>query len=103
MALDSQKTARVQAMGGRVTTVEEWLDLTPEEVAIIDMKIRLGELIKKHRRMQRLSQEHAARILKTSQGRISKLERGQASLDQLVWSMLALGGSQEKLAKAISG
>ena len=53
--------------------------------------------------MKKLSQERTARILKTSQGRVSKLERGQASLDQLVWSMLALGGSQEKLATAISG
>ena len=41
MPLSAKKKARITAMGGRVTTVEEWLDLTPEEVAVIDMKIRL--------------------------------------------------------------
>ena len=49
MTLSAKKRARIEAMGGRVTTVEEWLDLTPEEVAIIDMKIRLGERFKAQR------------------------------------------------------
>jgi predicted XRE-type DNA-binding protein len=79
MPLDSKKKARIKAMGGRVTTVEEWLDLSSEEVAIIDMKIRLGEELKALRRKKRISQEKAAKILQTSQGRVSKMEKGQAS------------------------
>ncbi len=86
-----------------MTTVEEWLDLRPEEVAVIDMKIRLGEELKARRRQKRLSQERVAEILKTSQGRVSKLEEGQATLDQLAWSLLALGGSTEEVGRAISG
>ncbi len=74
-----------------MATVEEWLDLRPEEVAVIDMKIRLGEELKTRRRKKRLSQERVAEILKTSQGRVSKLEKGQATLDQLACSLLALG------------
>ena len=103
MLLSAKKKARIEAMGGRVTTVEEWLDLTPEEVAVIDMKIRLGEELKARRRKKRLSQERVAKILKTSQGRVSKLEKGQATLDQLTRSLLALGGSTEEVARAISG
>jgi predicted XRE-type DNA-binding protein len=90
-------------MGGRVTTVEEWLALTPEEVAILDMKIRLGEELKSRRRKKKLSQERVAKILKTSQGRVSKLEEGQATLDQLTRSVLALGGSSKEVARAIAG
>jgi predicted XRE-type DNA-binding protein len=103
MALSAEKKARIKAMGGRVTTVEEWLDLTPEEVAVIDMKIRLGEQLKAQRRRKRLSQERVAKILQTSQGRVSKLEKGQATLDQLARSVLALGGSTKEVARAISG
>jgi predicted XRE-type DNA-binding protein len=103
MSLSAKKKARIEAMGGRVTTVEEWLDLTPEEVAVIDMKIRLGEEIKARRRQKRLSQERVAKILKTSQGRVSKLEKGQATLDQLARSLVALGGSREEVARAIAG
>ena len=103
MPLSAKKKARIEAMGGRLTTVEEWLDLTPEEVAVIDMKIRLGEELKARRQKKRLSQERAAKILKTSQGRVSKLEKGQATLDQLARSLLALGGSKKEVARAISG
>ncbi len=41
--LSPEKKARIKAMGGRLTTAEEWLDLTAEEVAVIDMKIRRDE------------------------------------------------------------
>lgn len=103
MSLSAKKKARIKAMGGRLTTVEEWLDLSPEEVAVIDMKIRLGEEIKACRRQKGLSQERVAKILNTSQGRVSKLEKGQATLDQLTRSLLALGGSKKEVARAISG
>ncbi|MEE8277571.1 MAG: helix-turn-helix transcriptional regulator [Thermoanaerobaculia bacterium] len=103
MPLDSKKTARIKAMGGRVTTVEEWLDITPEEVAIIDMKIRLGEVLKARRKKKRLSQDRVAKILNTSQGRVSKMEKGQASLEQLAWSLLVLGCSKQELVRAITG
>ncbi len=103
MPLSDEKKARIKAIGGRVATVEEWLDLRPEEVAVIDMKIRLGQELKTRRRKKRLSQERVAEILKTSQGRVSKLEKGQATLDQLAWSLLALGGSTKEVGRAISG
>lgn len=103
MPLSAKKKARIKAMGGRVTNVEEWLALTPEEVAVIDMKIRLGERLKARRRKKKLSQVRVAKILKTSQGRVSKLEKGQATLDQLARSVLALGGSAKEVGQAISG
>ena len=103
MTLSARKKARIEAMGGRVTTVEDWLDLTPEEIAVLDMKIRLGEQLKAQRRRRKLSQERAAKILHTSQGRVSKLEKGQATLDQLARSLLAMGGSKKEVARAIAG
>jgi DNA-binding transcriptional regulator YiaG len=103
MILSAKKKARIEAMGGRVTTAEDWLDLTAEEVALLDMKIRLGELLKAQRVRRKLSQERAAKILQTSQGRVSKLEKGQATLDQLARSLLAMGGSTKEVARAIAG
>lgn len=103
MALSRKKKDRIEQMGGRVATVEEWLDLSPEEVAVIDMKIRLGEEFRARRQQKRMSQETAAKILKTSQGRVSKLERGQATLDQLARSVLRLGGSRASVGRAILG
>ena len=101
MSLRAKKKARIREMGGRITTVEEWLDLSAEEVTFLDMKIRLAEAVKARRRARKLSQAEAADLLGTSQGRVSKLERGRASLDQLTWSWLALGGSREELARVL--
>ena len=103
MSLSAKKRERIKSMGGRVTSAGEWLDLSPEEIAVIDMKIRLGEQIKARRRKKRLSQESLAKLLKTSQGRVSKLEKGQATLDQLARSLLALGGSSKDVGQTISG
>ena len=103
MRLDARKRERIEKMGGRVTTVEGLLELSPEEIAIIGMKIQLGEELKALRRSKKLSQEKAAEILNTSQGRVSKMERGQASLDQLTWSLLVMGKSRKALARVISG
>jgi predicted XRE-type DNA-binding protein len=103
MSLNAKSKTRIRKLGGRITTAEEWLDLTPEEIAVVDMRIRLGEEFRAHRLKRKLTQDRAASLLETSQGRISKLEKGQATLDQLAKSVLALGGSVEQVARAISG
>ena len=103
MGLHADKLKRVQEMGGRVTTVQEWLDLADEEVALLDMKIELGKKLEALRRRKKLTQQEVAELLQTSQGRVSKMERGQASLDQLAWSLLVMGESRERIARVISG
>ena len=103
MGLHADKLKRVLEMGGRVTTVQEWLDLSDEEVALLDMKIELGKKLEALRRRKKLTQQEVAELLQTSQGRVSKMERGQASLDQLAWSLLVMGESRERIARVISG
>ena len=103
MGLHTDKLKRVQEMGGRVTTVQEWLELSDEEVALLDMKIQLGRELEALRRKKKLTQEEVAELLQTSQGRVSKMERGRASLDQLAWSLLVMGESRKRLARGISG
>lgn len=103
MGLHADKLKRLQEMGGRVTTVQEWLDLSDEEVALLDMKIELGKKLEALRRRKKLTQQEVAELLQTSQGRVSKMERGQASLDQLAWSLLVMGESRERIARVISG
>ena len=103
MPLGDKNIDRINVVGGKATTVEEWLALSSDEVAVLDMKIRLGEEFRARRRKNNLSQESAAKILKTSQGRVSKLEKGRATIDQLARSVLALGGSIQEVGRAISG
>lgn len=54
--MDEAKRKRLEALGGRVTTVEEFLGLTPEEMAYIELKLALARLLKEVRKEKALTQ-----------------------------------------------
>ena len=99
-----QKKKRLEAKGWKVGSAAEFLDLTPEELAYIDLKLRFAESLRKRRQRRRLTQVDVARLISSSQSRVAKMEAGDptVSLDLLVRSLLALGASKRELAKIIS-
>ena len=98
------KRERLKKKGWKVGTVEEFLDLSPEESAYIEMKLRLSESLRQRRKRRRLSQVELAKLIKSSQSRVAKMEGGDpsVSLDLLIRSLLALGASSRELARMIS-
>ncbi len=98
------KRERLEKKGWNVGSAEEFLGLSPEEAAYIDLKLRLGQTLLKHRKKGNLTQEELARRINSSQSRVAKMERGDpsVSLDLLIRSLLALGASHQALARAIS-
>ena len=99
-----EKKRRLEAKGWKIGNVKEFLRLSDEESAYIELKIRLAEGLRERRQRNRLSQEDLARILKSSQSRIAKMEAGDpsVSLDLLIRSLLALGTSDRELSRIIS-
>ena len=100
----SSKRERLEKKGWKVGTVEEFLDLSPEESAYIEMKLRLSESLRQRRQRRKLSQVQLAKLIKSSQSRVAKMEGGDpsVSIDLLIRSLLALGASNRELAKVIS-
>jgi len=98
------KKKRLEAKGWKVGTTEEFLELTPEEVAYIELKLKLSENLRTRRRHKRLTQVQLARLVRSSQSRVAKMEAGDpsVSIDLLIRSLLALGASNRELAKIIS-
>ena len=101
--MNPSKRKKLEKKGWKVGSVDEFLDLSPEEAAYLELKHSLGSSLKYHRSKENLSQVEVARIIKTSQSRVAKMEAGDpsVSLDLLVKSLLALGVSRKDLAKAI--
>ncbi len=99
-----EKKRRLEAKGWKVGSVKEFLGLSNEESAYIELKIRLAEGLRKHRHRNRLSQADLAKLLKSSQSRIAKMEAGDpsVSLDLLIRSLIALGTSDRELSRIIS-
>jgi len=100
---DSKKK-RLEHKGWKVGTADEFLDLTPEEAAFLDLKLRLSESLRERRTRENLTQQQLAALIKSSQSRVAKMEAGDptVSLDLLVKTLLALGATNRDLAKAIA-
>lgn len=97
------KKKMLEANGWRVGSVEEFLELTPEEAALVELKLRLSDALKARRQKLQLSQSDVAKQLNSSQSRVAKMEAGDASvsLDLLVRALVGLGATTNDLAKAI--
>ena len=102
--MDAAKKRRLKEAGWRSGSVAEFLELTPEESALIEIKVRLTELIKRARTRRHLSQTALAERLGSSQSRVAKIEAGDpsVSLDLLVRASFASGATRKELARAIA-
>ena len=102
--MNRSKQKKLEAAGWKTGSTEEFLELTPEESAYIDMRLRLADGLKLRRKQRHLSQVQVARLLQSSQSRVAKMEAGDpsVSLDLLVKSHFALGSSPDDLAKIIT-
>jgi DNA-binding XRE family transcriptional regulator len=94
---------RLQSAGWKIGSTAEFLDLSPDEVAFIEVKLALAQSLKQRRQKKRLTQSQLAKLLKSSQSRIAKMEAADptVSIDLLIRSLLALGASTKELAKVI--
>ena len=99
-----EKRKRLLAKGWRIGGTTEFLGLSADEAAYVELKLRLADGLRKRRRQRRLTQVQLARKVKSSQSRVAKMEAGDPSvtLDLLIRSLLALGTSNRELARIIT-
>jgi ribosome-binding protein aMBF1 (putative translation factor) len=99
-----QKKKTLTARGWKVGTVKEFLNLSNEESAYIELKIRLAAGLRERRQQKGLSQVDLAAKLQSSQSRVAKMEAGDpsVSLDLLIRSLLSLGASERELSQMIT-
>ena len=98
------KKKRLEAKGWKIGTVKEFLGLSDEESAYIELKVKLAAGLKQRRQQQGLSQLELAAKLQSSQSRVAKMEAGDpsVSLDLLVRSLITLGSSDRELSQIIA-
>ena len=99
-----EKRRRLEAKGWKVGTAQEFLRLSAEEAAYVDLKVRLATGLRDRRRRRNLTQGDLAKRLQSSQSRIAKMEAGDpsVSMDLLIRSLLTLGASRRELSRIIS-
>jgi DNA-binding XRE family transcriptional regulator len=102
--MDNEKKKALESKGYRVGSADEFLGLSREESQYIELKLALSQALTELRRRSNLTQLQVAKILKSSQSRIAKLESGDpsVSLDLLIKSLLAMGATKKGIAEAIN-
>lgn len=101
--MDAVKRARLEAHGWKVGTVAEFLDLTPEAAALIEMKLALSDSLCT-RREQQISQAELAAKLDASPHQVATAETGDTSIS-LEWpirTMLAVGATPKEIGTVIA-
>jgi DNA-binding XRE family transcriptional regulator len=103
--MEPTKRQKLEAAGWKVGTVAEFLDLSYEEMEMIEIRLSLSKLLKQFRKKQELSQQKLAENINSSQSRVAKMEASDpsVSIDLLIKSLLSLGATREDIATAISG
>lgn len=102
--MQAAKQKKLEMAGWKIGNAEDFLGLSPEEAAYIEMKFALSNSLRARRTKKKLSQIELAKIVKSSQSRIAKMETGDpsVSIDLLMKSLLALGASPQDVAKTIA-
>ncbi len=101
--MEDAKRKSLEEKGWKVGTVSEFLDLTPEEAVLIEIKLALSRCLKE-RRQSAMTQSELANKLHSSQPRIAKAENGDASvsIELLIRAMLATGLTPQDIGQVIA-
>jgi DNA-binding XRE family transcriptional regulator len=102
--MKKDKRARLERAGWKVGTVRDLLGLSRAEEALVELKLILSRGLRERRARRGLTQAQLARLLKSSQSRVAKMEAGDpsVSIDLLIRSLLAMGTTQSELAHVIA-
>jgi len=100
--MNQTKRERLESKGWKVGTVEEFLELTPEESALIEIKLALSRKLRGCRQGQMTQAELAERV-HSSQPRIAKAENGDRSVSiELLVRAMSTGATPQDIGDTIS-
>jgi hypothetical protein len=102
--MDKRTRKRLESAGWKVGGTSEFLGLSEEEAAIVELRVGLADAVRAQRSRRRLTQEQLGRLLGSSQSRVAKMEAADpsVSIDLMVRSLLRLGASRKDIASYIA-
>jgi len=102
--MKQSKRKALEEKGYIIGSAEEFLGLSKEESAFVELKLVLAKGLIKTRKRKKMTQVELAKLVKSSQSRVAKMEAGDpsVSMDLLVKSHLALGTRRKTLARMMA-
>ena len=95
---------RLKSRGWKIGDAADFLGLSPEESALVELRLALSRSVRARRLKLGVSQVELASRLESSQSRVAKLEAADAtvSIDLLIRGLLALGASRREIGRALA-
>ena len=102
--MNKAKMEKLKAAGWKIGSAKDFLSLSKEEAALVEIKVALAASLRRRRLRKKLTQEGLAKLLKSSQSRVAKMEAADSSvsIDLLLRSLLAMGVTQRGVAKILA-
>jgi ribosome-binding protein aMBF1 (putative translation factor) len=102
--MKAAKARRLKAAGWKLGSAREFLRLSDQEAALVDMKLCLMDALRQARRKRGISQIELAKRMGSSQSRIAKIEAGDpsVSLDLILRALVASGASRREIQDTLA-
>lgn len=102
--MKASKLKKLKAAGWKAGSAKEFLRLSDDEAALVDLKLALVAAVREARRKRGLTQTALAQRMRSSQSRVAKIEMGDPSisLDLIVRALLAAGATRRELQQAFA-
>lgn len=101
--MEKRKQRKLEGAGWRIGSTTEFLKLSPQEAALVELRLNLSRAVRKRRVDLGISQVALAQRLQSSQSRIAKIEAADSSvsIDLILRALFALGAGPGDVAKAL--
>ena len=89
--MNAAKKAKLEKQGWRVGTAQEFLGLSDDENAYIELKLKLAQRLRARREEKGYTQSQLATRIQSNQSRVAKMEAGDpgVTLDAIIRSLIA--------------
>lgn len=101
--MDTAKKEHLTRKGWKIGSASEFLELSPEESILVEIKLALS-LNLKERRKRLMTQAELAEKIHSSQPRVAMAENGDdsVSIELLIRAMLATGATPKDIGQVIA-
>lgn len=105
MGIEEDKKRRLEKAGWKIGSAEDFLDLTAEERAFLNVKIAPAAAVRDWRASRSMTQTEVARLVRSSRSQVAKMEAADptVSLDLVFRTLLTLGAPLTELGRTIGG
>ena len=101
--MDKKTQTKLLAAGWQLGDAQDFLQLTEQELMLLQIKESLSQAVRTMRTRQKLTQTELAKRMHSSQARVARIEGADASVttDLTLQALIATGANRKEISKAL--